>query len=161
MSLHTPMYSRPFGQCPACRPSPSSPPTLPDLYLRKTYLFMSQNQQFRQFFRSWSCAQWSAVEPAFVNIPGRCWLTCTCCSNRSQSTYWRWSGFAVVSDVLIHQSFSHCMLVPSSPFSWDWVQTLLSLIAQGSQENKSPFVNHLVRQAVNSPPPLGIYRSSV
>lgn len=118
MSLHTPML--PFGQCPACRPSPSFPPTLPDLYLRKTYLFLSQNQQFQQFFRSWGCAQWSTLGIAFVNIPGRCWLTCTCCSDRSQSTYWLWSGFAFVSDVLIHQSLSPCVLVNVFAFLLEW-----------------------------------------
>lgn len=154
MLLHTPMYSRTFGQCPACSPSPSFPPTLPDLYLKKTYLLMSQNWQFWQFFGSWGCAQWSTLGIAFMNVPGWCWLMCTCCSNRSQSTYWLWSGSALVSDVLIHQSLSRCVLVPSSPFSWNWVQILSSLITQGSQENKSPFLNHLIRQAFKSPPPL-------
>lgn len=95
MSLHNPMYSTPYGQCPSCSLSPSSPPLLRDLHLRKTYSFTSQNRQFWQFFGSWGLAQWSTPGIAFVNIPGRCWLTCTCCSNRSQSTYWL-PGFAVL-----------------------------------------------------------------
>lgn len=35
MSLSTPMYSTPFGQCSACRLSPSFPSSMPDLYLRE------------------------------------------------------------------------------------------------------------------------------
>lgn len=49
MSLPTLMYSALFGQCPACRPSPSFPYSLPDLYLKKTYMFQSQNQHFQVF----------------------------------------------------------------------------------------------------------------